>query len=503
MAGDSPWTRPPRTWPLEARPERVARTSPTAAHGKIRAMWDSVADYVRSLDVDAWLVGGAVRDDLLGRPHDEDFVVPGVGHEELKRRLAPHGGVEDLVVAGQQVGVRLYPNDREARALQPAGVEFTPPRRERSTGPGRHDFVIEADPDLTLEEDMTRRDFTINAMARNLQTDELLDPLGGAADLRAGVLRTTSPTSFRDDPLRIVRGLRFVSELDLDPDAATLAQMREWAPQVRLVSGERIGGGLAGGVGELSKLLLGSHPAKALRIARDTGVLTVVLPEYEPALDFDQDSRWHGLPLDEHHFEAVQHSADAGAPLAVRLALLLHDLGKPESAWRGEDGRLHYYARPELGKQAHEQLGAEIAGRVLSRLRYPTDLAGHVHSLVLQHGFRPADRPVKARAFLAAHGADLAFDLVAHKRADLLAKGRPVDDDLARLDAFEALLEQERHSPHRLADLAVDGEDLIELGFVPGPELGEALRVLLEDVVADPTLNTADVLRQRARRLIA
>jgi tRNA nucleotidyltransferase (CCA-adding enzyme) len=212
------------------------------------------------------MVGGAVRDELLGRQvRDTDFVVPGVGHAELMAALAPHGRVEDLVVAGQSVGVRLLPHDREVRRLAPAGIEFAPPRSERSTGPGRHDFEIVADASIPLEQDMERRDFTINAIAKRLETDEILDPLDGRGDLERGVLRTTSPTSFRDDPLRIVRGLRFVSELGLDPDEETLAQMREWAPQVRLVSAERIGGGLAAdGQGELSKLLLGPHPAKAL-----------------------------------------------------------------------------------------------------------------------------------------------------------------------------------------------------------------------------------------------
>ena len=208
--------------------------------------YSTVSDYVRTLGLDAWEVGGSVRDRLLEREHkDTDYVVAGVGHAELRDALAPHGRVEDLTVAGRDVGVRLHPRERGVRDLAPAGIEFAPPRVERSTGPGRHDFDIVADASIPLEEDMRRRDFTVNAIARNLETGEILDPLGGADDLAAGVLRTTSPTSFRDDPLRIVRGLRFVSELGLEPDEDTLRQMREWAPQVSHVSAERIGGGLA------------------------------------------------------------------------------------------------------------------------------------------------------------------------------------------------------------------------------------------------------------------
>jgi tRNA nucleotidyltransferase (CCA-adding enzyme) len=458
-----------------------------------------VAGYVRSLDLDAWEVGGAVRDALLGKPHkDTDFVVPRVGHGELRAALEPHGKVEDLVVGGRHVGVRLYPRDR---SLAPAGIEFAPPRTERSTGPGRHDFEIVADASISLEEDMRRRDFTINAIARRLADGEILDPLGGRADLERGVLRTTTPASFREDPLRIVRGLRFVSQLDLDPDEATLAQMREHTDAVRHVSAERIGGGLAAdGMGELSKLLLGAHPAKALRLARDTGVLVRILPEYEAAIGFDQGSRWHALPLDEHLFEAVR----AGPPdLAVRLALLVHDLGKPASAWRGDDGRLHYYANPALGRRCHGEVGAELARRALRRLRYPTGLSDRVVRIVASHMFVPPkhDDPVRARRFLARHGIDLVRDLAAHKEADLRAKGRAADDDLAALSAFARLLEREALSPHRLADLAVSGSDLIEIGYREGPKLGKTLRQLLDEVVEDPRRNERERLLARAREL--
>jgi tRNA nucleotidyltransferase (CCA-adding enzyme) len=462
-----------------------------------------VADFVHSLGLDAYLVGGAVRDELLGKPHkDQDFVVPGVGYDELRRALAPHGKVEDLEVAGQRVGLRFHASDPEVRALAPAGIEFAPPRTERSTGPGRHDFEIVASAEITLDEDMRRRDFTINAMAKRLETGQLLDPFGGRGDLERRILRTVSPQSFREDPLRLVRGLRFVSELDLDPAEETVRQMRDEAESVRLVSGERIGGGLsADGLGELSRLLLGPHPAKALRLARDTGVLVALLPEYAPAIGFDQESRYHALPVDEHHFAAVQAAADAGADLAVRLALLTHDLGKPVVAWRGNDGRLHYYGRD--GQPGHERVGAELARVILSRLRYPVRMQQRVARIVREHGFTPPKRddPAKARQFLHRHGAQLALDLLAHKELDLLGKGRPVDDDLERLARFRALVESQLDAPHRLADLAIGGADLIEAGFAEGPQLGHVLQTLLARVVEDPALNTRERLLAAADEL--
>ena len=452
-------------------------------------MWTSVADYVRSLGLDAWVVGGAVRDELLAlQVRELDFVVPGVGHAELRRALEPHGKVEDLVVAEQRIGVRLLPRDREARALQPAGIEFSPPRVERSTGPGRHDFEIVADPSVSLAQDMERRDFTVNAMARRLETGELLDPLGGQADLERRVLRTTSPTSFRDDPLRIVRGLRFVSQLGFDPDEDTLRQMREWAGSIEHVSAERIGGGLASdGMGELSKLLLGSEPAKALRLARDTGALEHFLPEVAATTGYVQDSPRQHLSLDEHVFTVIQLAADARDRLEVRLCALLHDLGKPESDRIGED---------------HAAIGSRIAKRVLGRLRYPRRLQDHVSLLVREHAFHelPDAQPVDGRRFLARHGAAAANDLLAHKAADMRGKDR-TDAEHAAFARFRDVVAAQRSSPHRLADLAIDGTDLIASGLREGPELGRVLALLLDDVVEDPARNERVWLLARADEL--
>ena len=232
----------------------------------------AIRSYIRALGLDAYVVGGAVRDELLGIPHsDEDFLVPGVDHAGLHAALEPHGRVEDMEVHGQLVGVRFYPDDPAVKGLVPSGIELTPPRIERSTGPGHHDFEIVADGSATVEDDMRRRDFTVNAIARRLATGELVDPFGGVADLERRVLRTVTPESFREDPLRILRGLRLVSQLSFALAPETLGQMRAEAAGLRHVSGERIGGGVAvDGMGELSKLLLGAEPAPATLSASAT-----------------------------------------------------------------------------------------------------------------------------------------------------------------------------------------------------------------------------------------
>jgi tRNA nucleotidyltransferase (CCA-adding enzyme) len=466
-----------------------------------------IESYVRSLGLDAYLVGGAVRDELLGLDSkDADFLVPGVDTAGLRAALSPHGRVEDLVVADRLVGVRFHPGDGRLRNLVRAGIEFAPPRREVSTGPGRHDFEIVADASLSVEDDMRRRDFTVNAMARRLETGEVVDPLGGRDDLEARRLRTVSPQSFREDPLRLVRALRFVSQLGFDPDEELLAQMREEAPAVRLVSGERIGGGLAAdGMGELSKLLLGAEPARALRLARDTGVLVELLPEFGPAIGFDQESRYHDLTVDEHTFAVVQAAADSDFSLAVRLAALFHDLGKPIVGWRGRDGRLHYYAKPGFAAHGHDQVGAGLATEALLRLRYPNALRQRVVKIVRRHMFQPGKGDARrARRFLRRNGDELAFDLIDHKHADLLGKrgsdGEPPPlDELEALARFREVVEEERASPHRLRDLAIDGNDLMALGFEPGPQLGRILNDLLDAVVEEPALNTRDRLLALAK----
>ncbi|HST16519.1 MAG TPA: HD domain-containing protein [Gaiellaceae bacterium] len=470
-------------------------------------MSKEIEEYVRTLGLDAYVVGGAVRDALIGiDAKDADFLVPGLDIAGLRSTLAAHGRTEPLTVAGRAVGVRFYPADRALRRKVPAGIELAPARREVSTGPGRHDFEIAVDPRASVEDDLARRDFTINAMARRLSDDTLVDPFGGRADLDGRVLRTVSESSFAEDPLRLVRGLRFVSQLDLDPAEQTLEQMRSDAGSVRLVSGERVGGGLAAdGLGELSKLLLGAKPLKALRLARDTGVLVVLLPELERSIGFDQESAYHGLTVDEHTFAVVQAAADAGFPLRVRLAALFHDAGKPYVAWRGKDGRLHYYAKAGKAERAHEQVSAELTRDALARLRYPAETRRRVVQIVRHHMLSPRGDAARARRLLARFGEELTTDLLDHKEADLRGKWGPgeppPEEQLEQLAQLRRIVEAERGSPHRLRDLAINGADLLELGYAPGPAVGATLRTLLAEVVDQPARNTRTALLARAEEL--
>jgi tRNA nucleotidyltransferase (CCA-adding enzyme) len=228
-----------------------------------------------------------------------------------------------------------------------------------------------------------------------------------------------------------------------------------------------------------------------------------LLPEFDRTVGFEQESRYHALTVDEHTFVVVQAAADAGAPLRVRLAALFHDLGKAVVAWRGTDGRLHYYAKPGVAEKAHEQVSAELADAALERLRYPTELRRRVVQIVRAHMLDVGNpRPLRARKLLARYGAGLLFDLLDHKQADLIGKGPPPVEELAKLSELRAIVEREQESPHRLRDLAIGGDDLIALGFTPGPSLGSALQNLLDEVVIEPSLNTREHLLERARELL-
>ena len=265
----------------------------------------------------------------------------------------------------------------------------------------------------------------------------LVDPFHGREDLERGVLRTVSPRSFSEDPLRLVRALRFVSQLGLEPDEETLREMHEEAASVRLVSGERIGGGLAAdGMGELSKLLLGRRAAQGARASRATRACSSrCCPSSSRAVGFDQESRYHDLTVDEHTFAVVQAAADAGMPLRVRLAALFHDLGKPHVAWRGRDGRLHFYARPgqprpRRGRRRARRRGAAAAALPdrPARARRPHRPLPHVQR---RHGPTRCTRG----GMLARYGEGLALDLLDHKEADLLGKGREGPRDVQRARA--------------------------------------------------------------------
>jgi tRNA nucleotidyltransferase (CCA-adding enzyme) len=427
-------------------------------------------------------VGGSLRDELLGRePKDVDFLVRGHAVEELLTLCRQSAKAEELRVAGRLVGVRFWPSwgPRE-------GIEIVPPRREQPIAPGEPgytgnphtDFRIEPDPELPVRDDLERRDFTVNAMARDVRSGEWIDPFGGREDLQAGVLRAVHETAFRDDPLRILRGLARQSLDGLQPDAVTSALMTAAAPRISGLSAERVRE-------ELERVLAGDAAVTALRFARDIGALAAALPEWAPCIGWDQHSKTQAYTLDEHILHVLEAAVHDGAGREQRLAALWHDTGKPHAS----------------GAREHAEAGARIARGALRRLTYDNDTVAVVTALVREHSYGEDRDPAaqSARAFLARVGRAHARDLLALRRWDRAGRGVEIPPErVAARQRFEALVETEWEQPVALGDLAVRGDDLMASGVAEGPAVGAALRTLLAAVVLDPSLNEREALLRLA-----
>ena len=423
-------------------------------------------------------VGGSLRDELLGRaPKDVDFLVRGHDVEELLTLCRRYGKADELRVAGRLVGVRFWPSWGPR-----AGIEVVPPRRETPiaagepgfTGNPHTDFRIEPDPELPVRDDLERRDFTVNAMARDVRTGEWIDPFGGRDDLRARVLRAVHATAFRDDPLRILRGVARCSIDGLQPDAGTRELMTAAAPRIAELSVERVRE-------ELERTLAGFGAADALRLARDVGALDAAVPEWAACIGVDQHSATQAYSLDEHILHVLNAAVHEHAAREPRLAAFWHDVGKPVAA----------------GERPHAEAGANITRAALRRLTYDNDTVATVTNLVCEHSYNE-DRepsPHAARRFLARVGREHARDLLALRRWDRIGRGVPIAPaQVARREHFEHLVEQEWDQPVALADLAVRGDDLMATGVAEGPAVGETLRRLLAAVVDEPSLNQRETL---------
>lgn len=454
-------------------------------YGSLMHLIDRQDTFIASLKLEAYRVGGSVRDELLGRrPKDADYVIRNASLPELHRALdfGHDGRVTPLKLRdGRQVGWRA--------AMDGLGLmEIALPRTEVSTGPGHRDFEIVVEPGLPLERDAERRDFTINALYRNVHTREVADPSGrGRHDLDHKLLNTTHPDSFRDDPLRILRALRFVATLPgFDLSKVAYAEMRRHAGATHGLT-ERGVSGTA--LTELQKLLMGRRVARALRLARDAGVLAVLLPELADMIGFEQESRYHDMTTDEHTFTALDAAAGMHCDLRVRMALLFHDAGKPKSSWKGDDGRLHYYANPELGTEDHEAIGARLAARALARLNAPASLRRDVTTLIERHmvSLSGKTRPAKVRRWRCELGDELLSDLLKHRLADVMGKGTVDYSHLRALARLEQIREDAERAgvPASVKQLAVNGHDAKALGL-EGEAIGKALRGVLHEVVSQP-----------------
>lgn len=431
---------------------------------------------MQSAGYQTFLVGGAVRDLLLGRSV-KDFDLTTAAHPNDVMRVFGDSRVIPTGIKHGTVTVLM------GEARRP--VEITTFRGDGIYSDGRHPDHVEFVSSLT--EDLQRRDFTLNAMALDLTTGVLNDPFGGVPDLQAKRLRAVGRAQdrFREDGLRIMRAVRFAAQLEFTLDPETEMAMGEALDTLRKVSVERIRD-------ELFKSLGANCPSIALRLMEKLGVLDIALPEMRPMVGLAQN-HYHAFDAWEHTMHAVDGTPQNGHnPLLVRLATLLHDVGKPNTAApkEGHPGENTFYQ--------HEHVGAEMADAICRRLKLSTDERERITLLVKHHmfGYTPKWSNATVRRFISRVGADLLPDLFALHVGDVYGHGRGEDPYQEINDLqMRVACEMASHCAVKTTDLAIDGNRVMEvLGISPGRRVGEALGTLMDRVLEDPSLNTPESL---------
>jgi poly(A) polymerase/tRNA nucleotidyltransferase (CCA-adding enzyme) len=450
---------------------------------------------LQKANFDAYLVGGCVRDlvlsevkGLLIKPKDWD-ITTNATPEQIQKIFSE-------TFYENQFGTVGVVTRSENPILKV--IEITPYRLETKYSDKRHpDEVKWAE---TLEEDLERRDFTINAMALKCDTNirmrandtnryELVDLFGGQDDLKNKLIRAVGNPEerFDEDALRILRAIRFSAELDFDIEEKTEKALEKKKELLEMISKERIRD-------ELVKMLMSEHPDKGFEKMRETGILRYVLPELEEGYGITQNKE-HIYTVWEHNIRSMMHAARKNWPLEIRLASLLHDIGKPRTK-EGEGPDSTFYG--------HEIVSAKMTARILERLRFPKKFSEKVLKLVRWHLFFSDVEKITlsaVRRIIRNVGPENIWDLMKIRFTDRVGMGRPKEEPF-RLRKYEAMIEQCLRDPISVSMLKIDGNKVMEIAeILPSPKVGYILHALLEQVLDDPSLNTPEWLSENTKRL--
>lgn len=415
---------------------------------------------------EAYAVGGCIRDTLLGRtPEDWDITTS-----------AQPGQVKSLFRRTIDTGIK---HGTVTVMLDKEGFEVTTYRIDGEYEDGRHPKEVIFT--RSLREDLKRRDFTMNALAYNDQKG-LVDLFGGLEDMQKGCIRCVGDAleRFTEDALRIMRAIRFSAQLGYEIEESTREAIVQLAPRLGQISAERIRA-------ELVKLLVSDHP-DYLRMAYEAGVTAVILPELDIAMETPQNHPHHCYSVGEH----LLHSMKEIAPVKeLRLAMLLHDIGKPAVKTQDEEGIDHFHGHPEVS--------ARMAEDILRRLRFDNDTISVVSRLTLYHDYGSGVMPDRrmVRRAMNKMGEDLLPMIIQVKQADILSQsGHCREEKLRQLERWNVLYQEimEKRECVSIKSLAVTGRDLIALGMKPGPQLGDTLKSLLSIVLDHPELNEKEYL---------
>ncbi|MFC6064964.1 CCA tRNA nucleotidyltransferase [Streptomyces ochraceiscleroticus] len=410
------------------------------------------------------LVGGSVRDALLGRlGNDLDFTTDARPEDVLKIVRPWADAVWEVGIAFGTVGCKKDSFDIEVTTYRSEAYDRTSRKPEVSYGD-------------SIEDDLVRRDFTVNAMAVALPEKEFIDPHNGLEDLAAQVLRTpgTPQESFSDDPLRMMRAARFAAQLDFTVAPEVVAAMKEMADRIDIVSAERVRD-------ELNKLILGAHPRKGLALLVESGIADRVLPEL-PALRLERDEHHRHKDVYEHSLTVLDQAIDLeedGPDLVLRLAALLHDIGKPKTRRFEKDGRVSFHH--------HEVVGAKMTKKRMTALKYSNEMVKDVARLVELHlrfhGYGTGEWTDSAVRRYVRDAGPLLTRLHKLTRSDCTTRNKRKANALSRAyDGLEeriARLQEQEELDAIRPDL--DGNDIMQvLDIAPGPGVGKAYKYLLE-----------------------
>lgn len=431
-------------------------------------------EILKNSGYEAFVVGGCVRDSLMGREPDDWDICTSAKPDEMKRCFADFPAIE----TGLKHGTLTILMDRQP-------FEVTTYRIDGVYSDGRRPDQVTFT--SSLKADLARRDFTINAMAYH-PTTGLVDPFGGRRDLRNQQIQCVGMAvrRFQEDALRIMRAIRFASQLKFKIEEQTAHALEECLPLLDRIALERIRV-------ELDKLLCG--PGAMDTLAKYRQVIAHIIPEAAPMFDLDQKNPYHVYTVWDHTLHAVFHVKNT---LTLKLAAFFHDIGKPGSMTIGEDGRGHFYR--------HERLSEELAKQAMRRLKYDNATRSTVANLVRNHSIVFRSDPKQARKLLAKLGEEQLRLLIELEYADVKSQNpRYAQERVANIRAFSQIVDQvlEAEQCFSLRHLALNGRDLLDMGVPQGPEIGKILKALLEQVVEGGLPNERAALECAAKAHMA
>ncbi len=430
---------------------------------------------------EAYIVGGCVRDLLTGRTPKDWDVTTNATPEEIQN-IFPDTFYENKFGT---VGVENKDTVEETLKV----IEVTPYRLESEYSDGRHPDEVKFSKNLS--DDLKRRDFTMNAIAYDPASGELVDLYDGREAIKDKMIKAVGDASerFQEDALRILRAVRFSTQHGFAIEHETMTAMTKHADLLAKISAERIRD-------EFVKMLGSTEPIVGIVMAQKLGILKYIIPELEIGIGVEQNGE-HIYDVWEHNLRTMQHAADKDWPLHIRLAGLLHDIAKPHTReWSKEKNDYTFYG--------HDVVGGKLARKICERLKFSADFTEKIYRLVRYHMFFSDTDQITlsaVRRLVAKVGADNVWDLIDLRICDRIGMGRPKEEPY-RLRKFESMIEEVMRDPINVGMLKIDGNRLKEMGERPGPRMGWALHALLEEVLEDPKLNTAEYLETKATELL-